>query len=138
VLDIKEVNDSSVDCIFFFGLIEHIIDVDGFINELKRILKKGGVLIGVTPNGTSPWYSIRPAVRGTGKHCSTDAYYSIRDLDNIFTPGGFSRIYASHWGSVPAGVGDIFGKLLSKIEPLIEKTPLKIYLGGITFAYSIE
>ncbi|NBT46892.1 MAG: class I SAM-dependent methyltransferase [Actinobacteria bacterium] len=138
VLDIKEVNDSSVDCVYFFGLIEHIIDMDGFINELKRTLKKGGVLIGVTPNGTSPWYSMRSAVRGTGKHCSTDSYYSIRELDKIFIPGGFGRVYASHWGAVPAGIGDVFGGFLSKLEPLIEKTPLRIYLGGLTFGYILE
>ena len=137
VLNIQQISDSSVDCVYFFGLIEHIVELDKFIDELKRILKKDGVVIGVTPNAASPWYAVRSIIRGTGKHCSTDTYYSIDDLDSIFSLYGFSRVYLSQWGAVPAGISNTLGWLLAKIEPYIEKTPLKKFLGGLTFVYRL-
>jgi ubiquinone/menaquinone biosynthesis C-methylase UbiE len=135
VLHIEKVSDLSADCVYFFGLIEHILDMSAFVKEVQRILRNGGILIGVTPNGSSPWYGIRKIIRGTGKHCSSDKYYRLDELDRIFQSAGFQREYASHWGAVPAGIGDRFGRLLARFEPLIEKSPLKKYLGGLTFVY---
>lgn len=137
VLHIDKVEDSSADCVYFFGLIEHILDMEVFVAEIRRILKRGGILIGVTPNGASPWYGLRRMARGTGKHCSTDTYYTIKNLDQIFGPAGFQRVYVSHWGAVPAGIGDGLGKLLAGLEPVLEKSSLKTYLGGLTFGYRL-
>jgi hypothetical protein len=80
---------------------------------------------------------LRRIARGTGKHCSTDTYFTIQELDKIFSSVGFQRTYASHWGAVPAGIGDALGKLLARLEPVLEKSPLKTYLGGLTFGYRL-
>jgi 2-polyprenyl-3-methyl-5-hydroxy-6-metoxy-1,4-benzoquinol methylase len=42
--------DGKFDLIFAGEVIEHLIDTDGFLRELKRCLKKGGKLILTTPN----------------------------------------------------------------------------------------
>jgi ubiquinone/menaquinone biosynthesis C-methylase UbiE len=138
VLNISQIEDSSVDCIYFFGLIEHIVDIDSFVKEIKRQLKKGGVCIGVTPNGRSPWYKLRSLVRGTGRHCSTDRYYTSKQLDQLFLPNNFERSYVNCWGAVPAGIDDRIGKPLAFMEPVFEKSPVARFLGGITFAYRLN
>jgi len=136
-LDVRDISEDSVDCVYFFGLIEHIVDVKKFIEEIRRMLKNNGIVIGVTPNGSSPWYSLRKILRGTGKHCSTDKYYTANDLDSYFEVAGFKRIYTDQWGAVPAGLSDLIAKPLSKAEVFLERSPIKKYLGGLTFGYKL-
>ena len=52
VNDIKKVNfsDEEFDCIVSFETLEHVKDQEIVITELKRVLKKGGILIISTPN----------------------------------------------------------------------------------------
>jgi ubiquinone/menaquinone biosynthesis C-methylase UbiE len=42
-------NDNSFDCVIASEIIEHVVDPDGFIKELFRVVKKGGSLIITTP-----------------------------------------------------------------------------------------
>jgi SAM-dependent methyltransferase len=48
--DIDEFEDNKLDVIFFMDIIEHLIDPDKTLVNLKRVLKKGGYLIISTPN----------------------------------------------------------------------------------------
>jgi 2-polyprenyl-3-methyl-5-hydroxy-6-metoxy-1,4-benzoquinol methylase len=43
-------DESSFDVVVSFQVIEHIYDVPGYLNELKRVMKENGVLIITTPN----------------------------------------------------------------------------------------
>jgi ubiquinone/menaquinone biosynthesis C-methylase UbiE len=135
ILQLEQIKDSSFDCVYFFGLLEHIIDVNLFTKEIGRILRKGGFVIGVTPNGNSPWYYLRRLIRGTNKHCSSDTYYTIKKIDMLFKPMGFKREYSAQWGAVPAGINHRAGRILAGLEPLLEMSCLKMFLGGLTFAY---
>jgi ubiquinone/menaquinone biosynthesis C-methylase UbiE len=137
VIDLSKVPDSSVDCVYFFGLIEHIVNMEQFVSEIKRVLKSKGVVIGVTPNARSPWYKLRSIFRGTGKHCSTDRYYSSRDLKSIFYEEYFFNLSMNHWGLVPAGFDGWGVKFLKWLEPFAERTPAKYLLGGITFSFRL-
>lgn len=53
--DIKKLNflDEEFDCIVSFETLEHIKEHDVVISELKRVLKKEGILIISTPNSES-------------------------------------------------------------------------------------
>lgn len=135
VVNLSSIDTAYADCVYFFGLIEHVIDISSFLAEIKRVLKRGGVVLGVTPNNKSPWYKLRSIIRGTGKHCLSDKYYSMGELDNLFITKGFHKVYASYWGMVPAGINDSLAKFLIKIEPILENTFLQCLLGGITFSY---
>lgn len=50
--DIKKLDflDEEFDCIVSFETLEHVKEQDAVITELKRVLKKGGMLIISTPN----------------------------------------------------------------------------------------
>jgi ubiquinone/menaquinone biosynthesis C-methylase UbiE len=134
VLSLSNISDSSIDLVYFFGLIEHIVDIDGFVKELSRILKTDGCIIGITPNRASPWYSIRNLFRGTGKHCSTDTYYHLTELKQIFNTIHLEFTVALYWGAIPAGLNNKFlVKALSFAEKILLKFNLSFLLGGITF-----
>lgn len=135
VVDLDKIDTAYADCVYFFGLIEHVIDTSSFLTEIKRVLKTGAVVIGITPNKNSPWYKIRYFLRQTGKHCTTDKYYSMNELNKLFLSNGFQKVYANYWGAVPAGINDCMCRLLSMIEPLLESSFMRSLLGGITFSY---
>jgi ubiquinone/menaquinone biosynthesis C-methylase UbiE len=44
------IKDGSVDVVVSFETIEHIVEHDSFLSEIKRVLKKGGMLIISTPD----------------------------------------------------------------------------------------
>jgi ubiquinone/menaquinone biosynthesis C-methylase UbiE len=136
VLSISEVSNETIDCLYFFGLLEHIVNVDKFVQEIYRVLRKDGIVIGVTPNADSPWYRLRSLVRGTGKHCSSDKYYKKRDIESLFLRYGFYSAEFDYWGAVPAGLKskNVY-KILSFIEDKLRKTRFNNYLGGITFKF---
>ena len=43
-------DDEMFDFVTIFAVIEHIYNINGFMTEVKRVLKKNGVLIITTPN----------------------------------------------------------------------------------------
>ena len=45
--------DGSFDAVFIVDLIEHVKDVNGFLEEVKRIVKEGGIVAIVTPDMSS-------------------------------------------------------------------------------------
>jgi len=54
--------DSSVDAVVSFQVIEHVEDDGGFVAEISRVLKEGGICLLTTPNkwnrlkeGQKPW-----------------------------------------------------------------------------------
>ncbi|WP_457572984.1 class I SAM-dependent methyltransferase [Desulfolithobacter sp.] len=53
-LEESDLATNSVDVITAFGLIEHLVDVQSFFTELKRILKPEGLLIINVPDLTRP------------------------------------------------------------------------------------
>lgn len=130
--------DIKADLIYFFGLIEHIIEVDTFLDNCKKMLHKDGKIIVITPNALCPWYyGIRNFFR-SGKHCTSDKYYSRRNLKRIMLNHEFIEERCIYWGFFPAGISDFLYKILNYIGKFIEKTPLKVFSGGISLKYRIN
>jgi ubiquinone/menaquinone biosynthesis C-methylase UbiE len=125
----------QVDLLYCFGLIEHIINTDIFIENCKRMLKPRGQIIFVTTNGMSPWYGVMRRFFRAGRHCSSDKYYTLEQLNRIMVYYGFSLKRAKYWGYFPAGVSDIIYIPLSIIGRLIARTPFRKYAGGVTASY---
>lgn len=55
--------NNSVDVITANQVIEHVPNIDHFVSELKRILKKGGYAVISTENGSS-WHNIFASIMG--------------------------------------------------------------------------
>lgn len=56
------IKDSAFDAVFAGEIIEHLYDVDLFLDEINRVLKKGGYLILTTPNLLSFWNRFRAVI----------------------------------------------------------------------------
>jgi ubiquinone/menaquinone biosynthesis C-methylase UbiE len=83
-------------------VIEHVSDIDHFITEIKRVLKKGGYAIISTENGSS-WHNIFASIMG----------WQIFSLTNIcFKQGGIGNPLGLHRS----------GKISRSISSLTHKT----------------
>jgi 2-polyprenyl-3-methyl-5-hydroxy-6-metoxy-1,4-benzoquinol methylase len=101
-------SENTFDLVVGFDVLEHIPQSDllNFINEVKRILKKGGFFIARFPNGDSPFGLIYQ--NGDTTHITTigsgKAYYFAAqcDMDVVFIGGeaqpllGASLLHFAH------------------------------------------
>ncbi|MDD5091943.1 MAG: class I SAM-dependent methyltransferase [Candidatus Wallbacteria bacterium] len=64
--------DHSVDMVLTFNQLEHVADLPRYVHEIRRVLKKGGLLIGSVPTeGSLAW--------GIGRYL-TSRRYVYRDM----------------------------------------------------------
>ena len=70
--------DATFDVVLSFQVIEHVVDVDGYLREAHRVLRPGGYLIVITPDRRHrllPWQ--KPWNRGHLRE------YSARSLTEV-------------------------------------------------------
>jgi len=64
------IDDSSLDIILTFNQLEHVTDLDNYVQEIKRVLKPGGLLVGAVPcEGGVAW--------GLGRFLTTRRYCKV-------------------------------------------------------------
>ncbi len=77
--------DQQYDVVLMFDVIEHVPDINRFLNdEVFRVLKKGGTFIFQTPNKfiNIPWEIInqRSLTAWKSYHCSLQTYGSLKSI----------------------------------------------------------
>jgi 2-polyprenyl-3-methyl-5-hydroxy-6-metoxy-1,4-benzoquinol methylase len=89
----------TFDCVFAGEIVEHIYDVNSFILEINRVLKKGGQLIITTPNlasfgsrlrllfGKTPWMIENILDKDAAGHIR---YFTFDSLSAILEERGFA------------------------------------------------
>jgi SAM-dependent methyltransferase len=93
-----EFKDESYDVINANQVIEHIADVDLFVSEVKRILKKGGYAIISTENASS-WCNIFASLMGWQIFSLTNFSKYRNGIGNPFSLNSDSKGYSS-WNHV--------------------------------------
>jgi SAM-dependent methyltransferase len=91
--------DASFDVVTLVDVIEHLADPLSTLQEIRRVLKPGGLLYVVTPNIASlmarlmrsRWWGLRPA------HIY---YFSPRTLRHLLDKAGFEPILLRSYGRV--------------------------------------
>ncbi len=101
------INDSSVDIVIAFNSLEHLHPVEDYINEYKRILKPGGILVGTIPTeGGVGWALGRllTSKRWVKKHtkinfnkilCWEHPNFADQVVDTL--ENNFCRVHMSFW-----------------------------------------
>jgi SAM-dependent methyltransferase len=130
-----DLDDESIDAYISQGVVEHFQDGPyDALNEAKRVLKKGGVLIVSVPQ-TSSWRreSVHPESTSLPDNASFYQYaFSSEDFREILVSSGFcveaeygmSQLYAFTYRF------NLFGKiwdafpLLSKLDVLFDRIPV--------------
>jgi 2-polyprenyl-3-methyl-5-hydroxy-6-metoxy-1,4-benzoquinol methylase len=128
----------KADVVYWFGLIEHIIDAEPFVMNCRAMLKPGGRLVFAAPNGRCPWYGSLRRIWRSGAHCTSDHYYTPEECDALFGRRGFTRTGLVYWGYAPAGVSGVLYALLTAVGAMVDLTPLRRYAGGMTLSYVLE
>jgi ubiquinone/menaquinone biosynthesis C-methylase UbiE len=132
--DLRDIATRSVDIVFSVGLLETVDDFERLFAESHRVLKPGGLIAGITSNGSSPWYRFRRWREGGERHGRTGRLATAHELDAIFRRLGMSAFEVAHWGAVPAGLrSGTIGAALATVEKIITPTPLASYLGVLSF-----
>jgi ubiquinone/menaquinone biosynthesis C-methylase UbiE len=88
-------DDARFDAVLSCGVLEHVVDPDASLEELKRVLRPGGMLyVYKLPNRFSylEWIARRLAGRGLYYHGQDryDALYDIRSARELVTRHGFA------------------------------------------------
>lgn len=135
VCNLHFLKKNKYDYIIFYGLIEHVIHRKKFEKEIFRLLKRGGKVIGVTPNGLSPWYYFKKITRGQRFHCSSDKLLTETSLKKIFS----NKKYIAKinlFGAVPPSSlnNKIIFYILLFLEQVLILKPFSILLGAICFS----
>ncbi|PCI74052.1 hypothetical protein COB28_02705 [Candidatus Dependentiae bacterium] len=112
-------DDSSFETIIAFDILEHINSVDILLDELFRVLKPGGIILGSVPHDEDhflPAYNLTFYHRSDVTH---KRYYVPKTLIKTLTEHNF--INAETWlegGVSPAVFAEFFPRL---IKPVVKK-----------------
>lgn len=96
--------DNYFDAVTCLDVIEHVFEPINLINEISRVLKKGGILIVSTPNIRYWHHLFDLAVNGRFPKTSGDAehydgghlhYFTYRDIEKILEKKGFRIVQKS-------------------------------------------
>ena len=121
--------DGSIDIVFFGDVLEHLIDTDFTLREIKRILKTQGILVLTTPNlahiynragllfGFSPTNyhpsEIRFGSISGEKHASYHkSVFALRALKRFLTYHGFDTLKAKGYSYQDSGLAHQLSKIL--------------------------
>ncbi|MBM2810677.1 MAG: type 11 methyltransferase, partial [Chloroflexi bacterium] len=120
--------DGSFDCVVFSEVLEHIpaeLEV-GCIDELRRVMCKGGTLILTTPHHGTFWWidplmakthlrSLAGRLRGNNVHLKGHKHYDLGEIAELLTPQfelihierpGWVLYPLAYWGHLlPFGIG---------------------------------
>ena len=123
------VRDGTFDVVFAGELIEHVLDIDWFLQEIRRVLRPGGFLVLSTPNlaslgrrfllifGRNPFIDISPR-RGAGH-----VRYFVKDtLFEILMLHGFKIVYFTSDVVNLNRTGSIYSTSIVKIFPTLGRS----------------
>jgi len=131
--------NESFDVVFAGELIEHLVDTDGLLGEIRRVLKRDGFLVITTPNAAS---LARRLLLLFGKNPFFEASYTFPEGPTAghlryFTPGLLQDFLEFHGFAVIEKISDVVNfsskissEFLAKIFPsfgrsIIMKASLK-------------
>jgi len=91
---------SSFDYCFCFGTLHHFLDFRNALEELHRVLKIGGKIVVVEPNGSNPVLRASRAVNKNFLHIdstSNETLHPTEDYIGGFARSGFNNIIIKHF-----------------------------------------
>lgn len=132
--ELTGITPQNLDVVYSIGLLETIADFDRLFGAVRRVLKPGGIVAGITSNGDCPWYIVRRWVEGGERHGRTTQLATAALLSEVLGRSGFDPPEITYWGATPPGLQSrVLGATLTAAESLIAPTPLARYLGALTF-----
>lgn len=130
--------DESFDIVTAYAVLEHVppVDLDFVVKELKRILKKGGLLFIFRCPRKLALVEHLAKILGLGHH---DLLFSDAEMKSIVSKSGL--IFVEKWRSdmifeFPGHITNRFYGALKFIDNLLIKTPLNIFAHDVNLIFS--
>lgn len=93
--------DDAFDAVVSLAVIEHVVDVRGFVGRLRELARPGGLAIVMTLNESSLLYALARTGRRVGLSLAFDRIYSRHHVHH-FTRGSLRRLLQEHAFTVVA------------------------------------
>jgi 2-polyprenyl-3-methyl-5-hydroxy-6-metoxy-1,4-benzoquinol methylase len=105
--------DASFDAVWAGEVIEHVLDTDAWLSELRRVLRSGGRLLLSTPDHGPLWRLALALLPGAferhfdprGDHLR---FYTSRSIADLLAHFGFDEIRARGVGGIPGARATLF------------------------------
>jgi SAM-dependent methyltransferase len=102
--NMSQISESSCDVVICIGALEHMHQKSQVLQEMYRVLRPGGRLVILTPNGNFMWYRyIAPFLRIPTHHFSTDQFLTSHKLAEMLNQSNFKNIHIGYWTFIPGG-----------------------------------
>lgn len=126
------VADASVDAVLCVGALEHVPDQPAVLRQARRVLRRGGVLVCLTPNGGWWWYRLAVRLGIAVHHLSGDRFAERRCLESMARAAGLQEIHIEAWSFIPRGdVPGWLGWLLAGLDRCGCMTGIGALRGGL-------
>ncbi len=102
-LEAAKLGSERYDLVHFSHVIEHLPDINAFLEEVRRITRIGGHIIMTTPNRNS----LQAAVMGKQWRSAIADHthvFSVKELITLVDRHGFSLLRWKSWGGIPVGM----------------------------------
>ena len=100
---LEGVEDGSVDAVVVVGVLEHVLDKGAALAAVHRVLRPGGVLALMTPDGQHPWYRLADRLGYGVRHLESDRFLAREELVGLVHRAGLEVERVRGWRFVPAG-----------------------------------
>ena len=133
---LSTVDDESVDAAFCVGALEHMLDRPAVLGQVRRVLRPGGRLACLTPNGGHWWYRhAAPLIGQDTRHLSTDRCLTPSELAAMAAAAGLDVVSMGWWRFVPrADMPSAAAALFDVGERLGARVGVGWLRGGIALA----
>lgn len=134
--DLRQFPDNYFDAVFSFSVLRYVPNPQKALNEMRRVVKKGGAVVVDFPNKFCPWFKIIRKALKKAEHIH-DHLFSPKQVKEMFLRAGLKRVKASiilyTYKRAPQVIYLILraaGSVLEKI-PLVNQTAAIIMCRGI-------
>lgn len=114
------IKDATVDRVMCVGALEHMPGKQDVLASAHRVLRPGGRILLLTPNGDHHWYRhVAPALGLDTKHLSTDSFLKGREVERFLRIAGFVDLSIDYWRFIPKGdMPPLFSRVMLLLDRL--------------------
>lgn len=118
---------NSIDLIIVFGLIHHLYSkVDLLLTEIKRVLRKGGLVIIDEPNGYNVlWFLLLSSEIGKQIDGGITKLVTPTFLKKKLKKHNFKIHFQKHWGILPPSFIKL--NIFSSLNYHLERSPFRVF-----------